>query len=236
MDTELDKLQIVVGRYKEPLNWLKDDPFNKYSVIVYNKGNDDNYYKSPNMVKEVVLPNSGLEVHSFLYHIINNYDNLSNITAFFQGSIDIPHKYFRAKHTIEQSVIRNTSVLAVKYKTENVKLDLYDFTIDHYKMSHQTVENNKINEKTYPCKIRPFGKWYEELFGDLVIKNISYQHIIAIKREHILRKPKAYYENLITYLEDIDIGLQPEAVHYFERAWSAIFHPLDENINYIYFV
>ena len=43
MNAEFDKLQIVVARYKEQLIWLKEDPFNKYSVVVYNKGGDDNY-------------------------------------------------------------------------------------------------------------------------------------------------------------------------------------------------
>ena len=40
--------EIVVSRYAENLNWLKEEPFNKYTVICYNKGDDDNFYKPPN--------------------------------------------------------------------------------------------------------------------------------------------------------------------------------------------
>ena len=81
-----ERLHIVVARYKEQLEWLNNEPFNLFPVTLYNKGGDDNYTKTPNIVKEVVLPNYGLEVHSFLYHIINNYDNLANITVFLPVS------------------------------------------------------------------------------------------------------------------------------------------------------
>jgi hypothetical protein len=180
-----------------------------------------------------VLPNSGLEVHSFLYHIINNYDQLANITAFFQGSIELPNKYKRAIETICESVKRNTTILSTGFERTNIKSELYNFTMDKYKMRHPTIENNDINENTHPCKTRPFGKWYEELFGDTVTTRIAFNNVMAIKREHILRRPKEFYQKLITFLEDIDVGIQPEAVHYFERAWEAIFYPLDYNVNFI---
>ena len=38
---DLNSNVIVVSRYNEKLDWLKDEPFNKYSVIIYNKGNDE---------------------------------------------------------------------------------------------------------------------------------------------------------------------------------------------------
>jgi hypothetical protein len=223
-------VQIVVARYKEQLNWLNEFPFNNCSVIIYNKGGDNDYYKSPNIIKEIKLPNIGLDVHSFIYHIINNYDNLANITAFFQGSIELPNKYSRAQFTIIECMNRNTTVLSAEISNEDIKTKLYDFTLDQHLLSHPSVEINYENTNTHHCKIRPFGKWYEELFGDLKTTTLCYNHILAVKREHILRKPKEYYENLLTYLDE---GIHPEAVHYFERAWEAVFYPLDINKNYL---
>jgi len=223
-------LQIVVARYKEHLDWLKTDPFNKYSVIVYNKGGDNDYYK-PAHAKEIVLPNSGLEIHSFLYHIITNYDNLAPITAFLQGSIDLPNKYDRAVMTIKESLRRNTTILARKEMLNNIKHDLYNFQMDNYPMSHPTNPTTDRNRATVPCSIRPFGKWYEHLFGDLITKVFAYNHIMAVKKEHILRQPIEYYINLISFVENMEEGRQPEVVHYFERAWSAIFYPLDDEFN-----
>ena len=72
------KIQFVVARYNENIDHLKI--FNDITVI-YNKGNDDidNIYK--NVIK---LINIGREGHTYLYHIINNYDNLAHKTFFMQ--------------------------------------------------------------------------------------------------------------------------------------------------------
>ena len=229
-----EKLHIVVARYKEQLEWLNNEPFNLFPITIYNKGGDDNYLKTPNIVKEVVLPNSGLEVHSFLYHIINNYDNLANITAFFQGSIDLPNKYGRAINTVVESFNRNTTIISnAGHVMSNVKECNYGLIVDGYPMSHPTVGVSEHNYHTVPCSIRPFGKWYDELFGDIVIQNFTVNHIMAVKREHILRRPKEFYEHLITFVENVEIGRQPEVVHYFERSWQAIFYPLENEVNII---
>ena len=69
--------QIVVARYNENINWLI--PF-KDIALIYNKGNnniDANYFNIIN------LKNVGRESHTYLYHIVNNYDNLAKNTIFF---------------------------------------------------------------------------------------------------------------------------------------------------------
>jgi hypothetical protein len=233
LSKDLQNIDIVVSRYRESLNWLANYPFNKCSAIIYNKGGNDNFLHSSNITREIKLPNRGLDVHSFLYHIINNYDNLANITAFFQGSIDLPHKYNRAAETLIESARRNTTILACN-ELKNMKDELYDFSVTQYAMAHPTILVNEENVFTVPSKIRPFGKWYEHLFGDIKTTHFVYNHVIAIKKEHILRQPKEYYENLMSFVDYIEEGRQPEVVHYFERAWEAVFYPLDDDINYIF--
>lgn len=73
-------LEIVVARYNENLDWLKDIKKSKdIKITVYNKGNDDI------TVPFIPLPNIGRESHTYLYHIINNYENLADQTIFCQG-------------------------------------------------------------------------------------------------------------------------------------------------------
>ena len=90
------KTEIVVARYKENLDWLKKIKKSKdIKITVYNKGPDD---ISINAIK---LPNIGRESHTYLYHIINNYDNLADQTIFCQGDsifhspdfLDLINKY-----------------------------------------------------------------------------------------------------------------------------------------------
>lgn len=77
-----NNVEIVVARYNEDLSWINEYPFNQFEYIVYNKGDNNNFVKTN--VKEIVrLPNVGRCDHTYLYHIVANYDNLSNIIVFF---------------------------------------------------------------------------------------------------------------------------------------------------------
>jgi hypothetical protein len=76
---ELD-IEIVISCYNENIKWLDAKDLEKYRdcITIYNKG--------PNKIKNSIsLKNVGRESHTYLYHIINNYDNLANRTVFFQG-------------------------------------------------------------------------------------------------------------------------------------------------------
>ena len=67
---------LVVTRYDENLSWIdniEDD------IVIYNKG----FPLLPYEFKE--LPNIGREADSMLYHIVNNYHNLSDELVFLQG-------------------------------------------------------------------------------------------------------------------------------------------------------
>lgn len=74
--------QIVTTRYDEGLSWI--EPYLDYTVI-YNKGNDNLPYPY------IRLKNIGLEHHSWVHHIVTNYDNLTDYLIFLQGS---PHYHF----------------------------------------------------------------------------------------------------------------------------------------------
>ena len=74
------KTEIVIARYNENLDWLKKIKKSKdLKITVYNKGPNDID------VPFIPLPNIGRESHTYLYHIIHNYDNLADQTIFCQG-------------------------------------------------------------------------------------------------------------------------------------------------------
>jgi hypothetical protein len=90
------KTEIVVARYNENLDWLKKIKKSKdIKITVYNKGKDDID------VPFIKLPNIGRESHTYLYHIIHNYDKLADQTIFCQGDsifhspdfLDLINKY-----------------------------------------------------------------------------------------------------------------------------------------------
>ena len=74
---------IIISRYNEDLSWL--DKYKEFNLIIYNKGLNNIRNKFNNLIK---LPNVGRESHSWLFHIIKNYNNLSDVNIFLQGRID----------------------------------------------------------------------------------------------------------------------------------------------------
>ena len=73
-------LTVVVARYNESLEWTSNISNTRTKCIIYNKGS-----KLDHIGPIIHLPNVGREGHTYLYHIINNYDNLSEYTMFLQG-------------------------------------------------------------------------------------------------------------------------------------------------------
>ena len=103
------KTEIVVARYNENLDWLKKIKKSKdIKITVYNKGKDDID------VPFIPLPNIGRESHTYLYHIINNYDNLADQTIFCQGDpifhspdfINLINKYRKKFEPVQPLTLR----------------------------------------------------------------------------------------------------------------------------------
>lgn len=225
-----NNIEIVVSRYNERLDWLKDEPFNDNPVIIYNKGNNDDYINASNIIKTIKLSNVGREGHTYLYHIINNYNNLADVTVFLPGSVNLSYKYERSKNIIKKVKETMNTIFACTVQ-ENIVDENYNFQLDKYLSTDHS--NNKINkdDNMKLSKTRPYGKWFNNTFKNGEKNNCIASHgIFAISKEHILQKPKSYYENLIIELNDHH---NPEVGHYFERSWYAVFYPYNENINII---
>lgn len=219
-----NNIVIIISRYNENLEWLKEEPFNKYPVIIYNKGPNDDFYKPDNLIKIVKLDNVGREGHTYLHHIINNYDNLYNINILLPGSINI-----EIKKKISTILINNIEEnnKAIFLSTQTSLNELYSFELDNWT---STDDNNKaINpeNKLEISPIKPFGKWFEHNFKNVNLEYVNYNGIFSVSREDIIQHPKSHYENLIKYLEN---SSNPEVGHYLERSWYAVFYPMKHTI------
>ena len=74
--------RLICARYNENINWLL--PLNDDLITIYNKGPDDlHLFPKDKIIK---LENLGREGATYLYHIIQNYDNLDDYTVFIQGN------------------------------------------------------------------------------------------------------------------------------------------------------
>ena len=163
---DANQLNIVIARYKENLDWAL--PYNDIAFI-YNKGPPD--------VKEfsriLTVKNVGREGHTYLYHIIANYDNLAQRTIFLQGDwfehnetilygIDNYEKhlpvqpmglvYLRRSNIppveLEQRITKKTKY-GLNYLVINVTGD-HDYAGDHYFYDEGVKHNIREYKKENP--------------------------------------------------------------------------------------
>ena len=218
-------IEIVVSRYNEDLKWINQEPFNKYPITVYNKGINDNFNIKSNH-KVIKLENVGRCDHTYLYHIIHNYNNLADITIFLPGSSQMSNKFEKSLRLISE-VEKNNNTVFICNDVDDIKKHFYEFHLNDYGVSDTQNIIEGINNQFKISEIRPFGKWYEKYFGDLKVKYFSFSAILGIAKRHILNYPVEHYER---FLNELSTSSNPEVGHYIERSWCAILHPLDDAI------
>lgn len=223
-------IELVISRFNEDLDWLKEKYFQTFSVTIYNKGNNEDFYK-PTHAKIITLQNVGVCNHTYLYHIIRNYDNLANVTIFLPGSCMDIHKREKTLQTIQKTKETYNSTFLVSYYKNGVSKSLHSFHLDNYEIAN--AKNREINTSYHlkKCSIRPFGKWYETLFPDINIHHVNYQSIFSVSREHILNRSKESYQEILNY---VNTDKNEESSHYIERAFLAIFYPIPEKCKYLF--
>lgn len=228
------RCELLISRYKESLHWMSK--FSKYpfsKVIVYNKGTT----APPCLFNgiqcdQIFLPNVGRCDHTYLYHIIHNYDNLADVTVFTTGSSDLRRKDKKLSFTVEKVFQTHMSVFSATKTPVPVHIAMKDFKLDIYRSSHPSNFNGVGDKDTLVMQKadpRPFGTWYNKYFPGITVNDAVYAGVFAISKEHILQHPKSYYEGFIKQLEG---SSNPEVGHYFERAWLALFHPIPEQCIY----
>lgn len=200
----LNKLNfnIIVARYNENIDWL-----NKFSelLIVYDKGEKYNLYS-------LRLPNLGREGNTYLYHIINNWNNLSTINFFTQGNI-YDHNIF----PLEYYLFSNKHLM--------INLSCHKTNFDHF-WGHLKISDSRYR-KVSKCNLN-YGQWWDKYIKKKKpqINDFKWSPggIFSVSKELIKKNSKEYYQELLTSLST---GINPEEGHYLERSWYYIF---DEGI------
>jgi hypothetical protein len=219
----MNNIDIIVSRFNEDLKWTLESPFNKFQYIVYNKGNNDNY-EQKYVKKHIKIENVGKCDHTYLFHIVSNYDNLANIIVFFPGSLDMIYKKNKAILILNKITQHNyENAYFVGYYHQSIKESFNTFKLDNYK----TLNKNNLllnNEKKLKkSRIRPYGNWYNYFFGNIQAHWVTFWGIFSIDKKDIIQHPIERYQLL---LNTVNNHSNPETGHYIERSWGVIFYPL----------
>ena len=202
---------LIISRFNEDISWLKSHK--DFNLFIYNKGDaiNDKYFK--NIIN---LKNVGRESHTWLYHIVNNYNNLDEVNIFLQGRID------------------DLNCMAFKNPNHYCNiLDKYGFAASrygilgpfHWKYNVGIEKNNKYKSKWEAHEIsrseEGFRKFSENLFPNIPkIVATSYGGCFAIKKDLIKKYELSFYSKL---LDKLSKHKNPIEGHYLERLWCYMF-------------
>jgi hypothetical protein len=216
------KVDIIVSRFNESLEWMNEEPFNNFRYIVYNKGENENLEKK--YIKSIInLPNVGRCDHTYLFHIVNNFDNLANINVFFPGSLNIEHKKEKAKKILHNILKYKKAIFCSNISVKGIKNEFENFVLDEWQCSELSNKSLNNESKLLPALIRPFGNWFKFHFGDIKVKYYTLNGIFSIQKMDILKHDINRYKKL---LSGVQRHSNPEVGHFLERSWAAVFHPL----------
>lgn len=202
---------LIISRYDEDTSWLKN--YKNFKIIVYNKGNvipEQNNFIINN------IPNIGREAHTWLYHIVKNYNNLDEYNLFLQGRID------------------DLGCMAYKdlnqYKKE---LKKNEFSVSRFGLLgpfhwgyHIGIENDPKYESRWikgeitRSKIG-FRKFAKKYFPEIpIFVSTSYGGCFGVSRNLLLKYEIDFYKSL---LDEVSQSCHPIEAHYLERLWCYMF-------------
>ena len=223
----LDKtIEIVVARYNESLSWTLEYPFNQFKYIVYNKNPDDDNYEKKYVIKSKNLKNQGKCDHTFLYHLVNSYDNLADITIFLPGCIDdASFKFQKTKLLLNYIITYNSAFFITEYYSiDGIGNEFYYFKVDNYKSMSKSNLSKNYDLGFRKSSIRPFGQWFKKNLNN-DSHHVSLFGIFSIDKRDVYKNDKNKYFKLMKSLE-CNKCVNDELSHYFEKSWEAIFYPL----------
>jgi hypothetical protein len=202
------KKRLTIAHYSENLDWL--GLINKgIEIFIYHKKNTNLLYNEKKEINknEFELCNTGRESHTYLKHIIDNYDNLSDIEFFCQGE---PSEFPLFPHIVNEDIIpeyKQYSVFPKTFKSIKGKLTEHMINPDH------------IRDYGYPDTIDIWNNLFD--YEPPKIVRIVPHALIKINKEKILMHDKKIYEKCLDYF--LDGNKNNLYAWSFEYFWALLF-------------
>lgn len=225
------KQQIVVAHFDEDWGWVKQTGI---PAVICDKGEHvrplhihaewEDGCMEQDGTKHYWLPNVGRESHSYLYHIVENYDRLADTTLFTQAKL---HDHFpKSNFNIVDLFKGGEGISGMRLATGLKEWD------QDGRLMHWGKWLDQYNEGALLRSELSMPEWFQKHLNlDInALGSIAYfpGAIFAITKETILRRPKEFYQSL---LNDLSHHFNPEKAHYMERSWCYLFREV--SINYI---
>lgn len=219
---------LVISAYKDSLGWVAPLRASGCKVWVYSKWEGTN----PEAMERVIcpeglslfhLPNVGKNDHTYLHHIVENYDSLADWTVF---TPDGPHDHLCGASMADALTPADSLRVPRLYRVRDWGADGRLRWKDYAEIADRNGTNwadRYASGKITPAELS-FVEWARKYVGydpdgpDWP----GYQPggILAVPKRAITYLPRAFYERL---REQLSHAVEPETGHYLERLWTVIF-------------
>lgn len=192
--------EVVISYYGEDLYWIKNIK-SRYKFIVYNKTDVD----VPHTIK---LDNIGRETNTYFYHIINNYDNLSDWVFFSQGD--------PIEHVKDYEFILNNFPKSLdKSKLSNNECHFFANGLFKEKLISYS------NGTPYHQGFLNINHLWERLFecNPPEVYEFTPGAIFCVSKNQIQKRNKEFYEKCLKITEEVELSPWE-----FERMMSYVFN------------
>jgi hypothetical protein len=219
------KKRLILAKFKEDVSNIISN-CNDVEIVIYNKDNDlqnyDDFVIKDNSL--IDLCNIGRESHTYLMHIVKNYDELYDIEIFSQAKPD-------------DHMNINTFFSLVKNDENIINNGFVDFSELRKYFCWNFDEISTLQSKIYWTQhighVTDIQKnWHEEVYGPFDTRNefleFGAHGIFAVTKEFIRRHKKEVYMSLLEKFNP-KLNSQEDIVEYgyqFEHFWKILFtHP-----------
>lgn len=176
--------EIVISRFDEDISWSYNY---KDFTTIYNKGKDD--IPKP----YIKLENKGQHADTILKHIINNYDNLADVTFFTHGSLNC-----------NSNQIIKKSGKCHKYSNDFISLDKDTL------MFIPRIYLPSANEKLHNY-YETVSDVYKYIFKTEYKRNFLWacDNCISVSKERIRKTPLEVYKRMLQFILKSYKGKEP---------------------------
>lgn len=226
---------MVVARYNEDISWTHTAAQFGVDVVIYDKSNPElSNFGDKRQISEslVQLTNVGKESHTYLRHIVDNYDSLYDFEIFTQGEIrdhvTEQHFWSNIMHLGEDTPFVDLS-FTFKYQclSENVqnRLKAEQPTNPHVNLMDDRQSNVEKGYGDYLGDRDFFEMVYGKEYDTDLYFHVGVHGLFAASRETIRRHPKSTYEMLLNMFDPGLVGdLQVMSSGYkMEHFWNILF-------------
>lgn len=196
---------LIVARFQEDLDWITDF-INEFDVLIYNKGTGKQGIK---------LRNEGREAHTYLYHILHNYDALHDVCVFTQGNPfdhvpdkprqkDSKHPFFELLKSIPRDRFYGFDCLQ---------------TVAHVSANNFLRYGARIFDENESSIIYSMLQRIKPMKPDHVYRlTVSHFAIFSVPKTEILKYSKEFYSELL----ELSVS-EPFGPYALEMLWMAMF-------------